>query len=61
MVTLNFDRSLSKDKVVATFVIRNFDGHVVGAGALNLDRATITFVEAMGFKEGLKFARSKGF
>ncbi|KAM2075382.1 hypothetical protein ACFX1T_038279 [Malus domestica] len=61
MVKLNFDRSVSKDKVVAAFILRNCDAHVVEAGVLNLDRATVTFDEAMGLKEGLKFARSKGF
>lgn len=59
MVKLNFDGLVSNDKAAATFVLRNCDGHVVRAGVLNLDGATITFAEVMGLKEGLKFAWSR--
>lgn len=51
MVKLNFDGLVSKDRVTATYVIRDYDGQVVGAGAFNLDGVTILFAEVMGLKE----------
>lgn len=47
-------------KAEAAFVLKDFGGHVLGAGSFNLDGATITFAEAIGLKEGLKLAKAKG-
>ncbi|XP_050133058.1 uncharacterized protein LOC126609088 [Malus sylvestris] len=44
----------------AAFVLRKEEGQHVGAGALNLDGATISVAEVVALKEGLLFARHKG-
>ena len=59
-VKLNFDGSVSLDRSATTFVLRNEEGQPVGAGALNLDGATISVAEVVALKEGLLFARRKG-
>ncbi|RXH95178.1 hypothetical protein DVH24_024862 [Malus domestica] len=50
-----------KEKFDVGFVIRNEHGNMIGAGAFNLDGATINEVEAKALKEGLKYAKRKGF
>lgn len=38
VIKLNFDGSVTSEKVVAAFVLRNYEGRVIGPGAFNLDR-----------------------
>lgn len=49
------------DRATTVFVLWNSEGWVIGAGAFNLDKVTIAVVEAMGLREGLGFAKRKGF
>lgn len=57
---LNFDGSVSLDKVTAAFVLKNEEGQSVGAGTINLDGVTISIAEANALNEGLLFVRRKG-
>ncbi|KAM1195130.1 hypothetical protein ACFX2I_021761 [Malus domestica] len=56
-VKLNFDGSVARDKVASGFVLRNHNGQIIRGGALNLDGATISEVEARALKEGLFLLR----
>lgn len=60
-VKLNFGGSVVQEKSAVGLVIRNEHGNMIGAGAFNLDGATINEAEAKAFKEGLKYAKRKGF
>lgn len=51
-IKLNFDGSVSLEKAVVAFVIRNEEGQPFSATAFNLDGATISLVEAISLKEG---------
>lgn len=61
MVEINFHGSVSKDRAAVAYVLRNSDSQVIGAGAFNLDGATISITEAVGLRERLRFAKHKGF
>ncbi|XP_068312567.1 uncharacterized protein [Pyrus communis] len=60
-VKLNFDGFVAGDKVATGFVLWNYNGQIIGGGALNLDGATISEVEARALREGLLFAQRKGY
>ncbi|XP_048443371.1 uncharacterized protein LOC125478795 [Pyrus x bretschneideri] len=61
VIKLNFDGSVSNNRAVAAFVLRNSNSHVIGVGALNLDGATISLLEGISLRERLQCARHKGF
>ena len=48
-----------KVKAGEGFVVRNDQGLTIGAGAGNLDGATISIAEAVALKKGILFARKK--
>lgn len=61
VIKLNLDGSVTPETVDVAFVSRNYEGQVIGTSAFNLDGVTISVAEAMSSREGLRFARCKGF
>lgn len=60
-IKLNFDGSVSNNRVAIAFLLFNSNSQAVGEGAFNLDGATISVAEVMGLPEGLWFAKRNGF
>ncbi|KAI5347853.1 hypothetical protein L3X38_000740 [Prunus dulcis] len=55
-VKLNFDGSIRNNVAASDFVIRDFDGHVLLAGAKNIGDNTIFVAECMALRDGLAYA-----
>jgi len=60
-IKLNFDGSKSSQQAAGGFVIRDWTGRLLQAGACNLGAASILVAEATALRNGLRAAITAGF
>lgn len=60
-IKINFDGSKVRDQAAGGFVIRNWRGHFIQAGAFQIGDASITVAEAIAVRNGVQAAVQAGF
>jgi len=59
-VKLNFDGSLSYSSAAGGFIIRDWSGHLIKAGAAHYGESSILIAEARALRDGVKVAAELG-